>query len=156
MVRLMYKLNTIKDNPGAREKKKLIGRGIGSGKGKTSGRGGKGQTARSGVAINGFEGGQNPIYRRLPKRGFKSHLKVPTFEMDFYAVQRYLDKGIIKEGDKIDRNFLIEKRIIAKSIESVVLLANGELTKKLNFALTKATKKAKEIVESAGGTITFE
>lgn len=152
----MYKLNTIKDNEGARRKTKLIGRGIGSGKGKTSGRGGKGQTARSGVAINGFEGGQNPIYRRLPKKGFKSRLKVPTYEMDFVAVQRMIDNKIIKEGDKIDRNFLVEKNIIAKSIESVVLLANGELKSKVNFAITKATKKAKEIVESAGGTITFE
>lgn len=152
----MYKLNTIKDNEGARRKTKLIGRGIGSGKGKTSGRGGKGQTARSGVAINGFEGGQNPIYRRLPKKGFKSRLKVPTYEMDFVAVQRMIDNKIIKEGDKIDRNFLVEKNIIAKSIESVVLLANGELKSKVNFAITKATKKAKKIVESAGGTITFE
>lgn len=152
----MYKLNTIKDNSGARVKPKLIGRGMGSGKGKTSGRGGKGQTARSGVAINGFEGGQNPIYRRLPKRGFKSHLKVPTYEITFPLLQNFLDKGTFKEGDTIDKATLIEKKIISKSIESVVLLGNGELKKKLNFAITRATKNAQEVVKKAGGKITFE
>jgi large subunit ribosomal protein L15 len=152
----MHTLTTIRDNHGARKRAKTVGRGIGSGHGKTSCRGGKGQTARSGVAINGFEGGQNPIYRRLPKRGFKSHLKVPTYEMDFYKVNQLVENGVIKSGDKIDRNILLEKGVIAKSVESVVLLNNGELKMPMHFAVTKATEKAKAAVEAVGGTITFE
>lgn len=152
----MHTLTTIRDNEGARKSAKVVGRGIGSGCGKTSGRGGKGQTARSGVAVRGFEGGQNPIYRRLPKRGFKSHLKVKTFEMDFYAINRFMEKGLINEGDKIDRAFLLEKGIIAKSVEAVVLLNNGELSKKVHVAVTKATKQAQAVIEAAGGSVTFE
>ncbi|CAO5683267.1 MAG: 50S ribosomal protein L15 [Holosporales bacterium] len=152
----MHTLTSIRDNEGARKRRKTVGRGIGSGHGKTSCRGGKGQTARSGVAINGFEGGQNPIYRRLPKRGFKSHLKVPTFEMDFNTVQRFIDSGCYKSGDKIDRTSLIEKGIISKSTEAVVVLNNGELKVSLHFAVTKATAKAKAAIEAAGGSVTFE
>ena len=152
----MHKLNTISDNAGARKRPMIVGRGIGSGKGKTSGRGGKGQTARSGTAVRGFEGGQNPIYRRLPKRGFKSRMKVPTFEMDFHTVNRFLEKGLIKAGDKIDREMLISQGVIKKSIEAVVLLANGELKQKVDFFITKATPKAAAIVEAAGGAVSFE
>jgi large subunit ribosomal protein L15 len=152
----MHKLNTISDNVGARKRPMIVGRGIGSGKGKTCGRGGKGQTARSGTAVRGFEGGQNPIYRRLPKRGFKSRMKVPTFEMDFFVVNRFLETGLIKAGDKIDREMLINQGIIKKSIEAVVLLANGELKQKVNFSVTKATPKAAAIVEAAGGAVSFE
>ncbi len=152
----MHKLNTISDNAGARKRPMIVGRGIGSGKGKTCGRGGKGQTARSGTAVRGFEGGQNPIYRRLPKRGFKSRMKVPTFEMDFHAVNRFLETGLIKAGDKIDREMLINNGVIKKSIEAVVLLANGELKQKVDFFVTKATPKASAIVEAAGGAVSFE
>ncbi len=152
----MHTLTTIRDNEGARKRSKTVGRGIGSGHGKTSCRGGKGQTARSGVAINGFEGGQNPIYRRLPKRGFKSHLKVSTFEMDFYTVNRFVEAGCFKAGDKLDRSTLIEKGIIAKSTKAVVVLNNGELKTSLHFAVTKATAKAKAAIEAAGGSVTFE
>ena len=152
----MHTLTTIRDNEGARKRAKTVGRGIGSGHGKTSCRGGKGQTARSGVAINGFEGGQNPIYRRLPKRGFKSHLKVPTYEMDFYAVNRLVEDGIFKAGEKIDRAVLVEKGIIAKSIEAVVVLNNGKLSSGMHFAVTKATVGAKAAIEAAGGSVTFE
>lgn len=152
----MHTLTTIRDNDGARKRAKVVGRGIGSGHGKTSCRGGKGQTARSGVAVRGFEGGQNPIYRRLPKRGFKSHLKVKTYEMDFYAINRFLDNGLIQDGGKIDRAFLLEHGFIAKSVEAVVLLNNGELSKKVHVAVTKATKKAQAILEAAGGSVTFE
>ncbi len=152
----MHTLTTIRDNEGARKRAKTVGRGIGSGHGKTSCRGGKGQTARSGVAINGFEGGQNPIYRRLPKRGFKSHLKVPTYEMDFFAVNRLVENGVFKSGEKIDRAILVEKGIIAKSIEAVVVLNNGKLAAPLHFAVTKATVGAKAAIEAAGGSVTFE
>lgn len=152
----MHTLNTIKDNPGSRKRPMIVGRGIGSGKGKTSGRGGKGQTARSGTAVRGFEGGQNPIYRRLPKRGFKSHLKVSTYEMDFYAVNQLIEKGLIQAGGIVNRELLVTNGIIKKSVEAIVLLANGELAQKVNFSITKATTKAKGIVEAAGGSVSFE
>lgn len=152
----MHTLTTIRDNEGARKRPMIVGRGIGSGKGKTCGRGGKGQTARSGTAVRGFEGGQNPIHRRLPKRGFKSHLKVSTYEMDFYAVNRFIEKDLIKAGGNIDRDMLVTNGIIPKSTKAIVLLANGELKTAVNFCLTKATAGAKTIVEAAGGTVSFE
>lgn len=152
----MHTLTTIKDNDGARKRRMIVGRGIGSGKGKTCGRGGKGQTARSGVAVRGFEGGQNPIHRRLPKRGFKSHLKVSTYEMDFFAVNRFIEKGLIQSGGKVDRELLVANGVIAKSTVAIVLLANGELKHPVNFSLTKATTQAKALVEAVGGTVSFE
>lgn len=152
----MHTLNTIRDNDGARRRTKCLGRGIGSGHGKTSCRGGKGQTARSGVAINGFEGGQNPIYRRLPKRGFKSHLKVKTQQIDFDAVNYWVEQGLLQSGGKVDRAFLLQNGIIAQSVEAVVLLNNGELKTPMHFAITRASEKAKQLVEAAGGSVTFE
>ena len=102
------KLNNISDNKGARTKRKLLGRGIGSGLGKTSGRGGKGQSARSGYSINGFEGGQNPIYRRLPKRGFNNIHATKKYELDFDKVNLLIDNGLLKAGEKLDRELLVK------------------------------------------------
>src|SRR4051812_8094411 len=108
------KLNQIKDNPGARTKKKLLGRGIGSGLGKTSGRGGKGQTARSGVALNGFEGGQNPIYRRLPKRGFVNIHAQSMFELTFSCLNALIKAKKIDPSKPVDRDVLIAARAMKK------------------------------------------
>lgn len=149
------KINEIRDNDGARQEKKRLGRGIGSGKGKTSGRGGKGQTARSGVAINGFEGGQTPIYRRLPKRGFKNIHAMKMFELTFEKVNTALDNGLIKEGDIIDRNTLLNLGYMKKWAEGISLVCTGTLKQKVNFEITRASKSAVVHVEKLGGTISF-
>ena len=150
------KLNQIKDNPGARTKKKLRGRGIGSGLGKTSGRGGKGQTARSGVALNGFEGGQNPIYRRLPKRGFKNIHATKKYELDFFKINLMFDNGLIKAGEKIDRDLLIKVGYMPKYFEEITLLGNGKPKAKFSYAVTKATKSAQSLVSESGGELIIE
>lgn len=149
------KLNTIKDNNGARKRTKLLGRGIGSGLGKTSGRGGKGQTARSGVSINGFEGGQTPLYRRLPKRGFVNIFREPKMEIDFKKINILVKKI----GFDISLEILKENKLAPAYIKKLVLLANGELESdilsKLKLTVSKATKKAKEIFEKNGCNLTL-
>ena len=154
---MTFQLNTIRDNPGARTVKKLLGRGIGSGLGKTSGRGGKGQTARSGVALNGFEGGQTPIYRRLPKRGFVNIHRMSMYELDFHKINQIISKGILSSDAQIDRDFLIQHRYMPKHIEGVSLIANGvppQLAVKV--AVTRASKNAQTMLEKAGGSLIIE
>ncbi len=152
---MTLKHNEIRDNPGARTVRKRLGRGIGSGLGKTSGRGGKGQTARSGVAINGFEGGQNPIYRRLPKRGFVNIHRQKMFELTFSTISHLLKTGKISEGSLIDRDLLISTGVMKKWYEGISLLNTGKLTQPVSLEVTRATKSAKDLVEKNGGTVKF-
>ena len=148
------KLNELRDNPGAVKNRMRVGRGIGSGKGKTAGRGGKGQTARSGVAINGFEGGQMPIYRRLPKRGFKNHFAKKFAVVNLDTIQRAVDAGKLK-ADAIDVNALLESGIIHRKLDGVNLLARGAITVAANIAVNVASKAAVASVEKAGGKVTL-
>ena len=152
---MTIKLNEIKDNPGARTKKKLLGRGIGSGKGKTSGRGGKGQTARSGVALNGFEGGQNPIYRRLPKRGFVNIHAQTYYELTFDKINTLIKNKKIDPSKPIDRDVLISSRAMKKWFDGISLIATGKLDQKITLEITRASKPAREVVEKLGGVINF-
>ncbi|HEY5208594.1 MAG TPA: 50S ribosomal protein L15 [Pseudolabrys sp.] len=149
------KLNEIRDNPGAHYKFKAVGRGIGSGKGKTAGRGGKGQSARSGYVINGFEGGQTPLHRRLPKRGFSRKMLQSTFHVvNLGRVQSAIDAGKFKAGDTIDGAALIAAGLLRRSGDGIRLLAKGELTATVNFTVAGASKAAIAAVEKAGGTVT--
>lgn len=153
---MTYRINEIRDNYGARTKAKLLGRGIGSGLGKTSGKGGKGQTARSGVSLNGFEGGQNPIYRRLPKRGFKNIHAVKKYELDFNKVNLLLDNKLVKAGEKIDREFLVKVGMMPSYLKEISLLGNGKPNAKLTYAVTRATKSAQTLVTESGGELIIE
>jgi len=154
-MKMGIKLNKIKDNPGARTKKKLLGRGIGSGLGKTSGRGGKGQTARSGVALNGFQGGQNPIYRRLPKRGFVNVHAQKIFELTFDKINALLESKKIDPSQPIDRDVLISTKVMKKWHEGISVIATGKLEQKVTLEVTRASVSAKEIIEKLGGSIKF-
>lgn len=151
----MIKINEIRDNHGARSERKRLGRGIGSGLGKTSGRGGKGQTARSGVSINGFEGGQNPIYRRLPKRGFNNIHRQEMYELTFAKINTAIEAGALTKDGVIDRDALIRIGYMKKWYEGISLVATGELKHKVKLEITRASAKAKEIVEKLGGSINF-
>ncbi|MFC0243520.1 50S ribosomal protein L15 [Rhodopseudomonas telluris] len=147
------KLDEISDNPGARKKRMRIGRGIGSGKGKTGGRGGKGQTARSGVRIKGFEGGQMPLHRRLPKRGFNNIFRLEFAEINLDRLQEAVDAKAIDAGKVIDAAALVEAGVLRRSRDGVRLLGRGEITSKLNIEVHGATKSAIEAVEKAGGSV---
>ncbi len=147
------KLNEIKDNEGAHTPRMRVGRGIGSGKGKTCGRGQKGQTSRSGVAINGFEGGQMPLYMRIPKRGFNNIFAKDFDVVNTGAIQKAVDAGKIKAGDVLDHQTLLDHGLTGKSRDGVRLLAKGELTTKLTFKVEGASKSALEMVAKAGGTV---
>jgi large subunit ribosomal protein L15 len=147
------KLNELQNIPGSRKKSKRLGRGIGSGKGKTSGRGVKGQKARAGVSINGFEGGQMPLIARLPKRGFNS-LNHKTFSpLNFFDIERLVESKKIKEGDLIDKDLLKKVGVIKNTNVKVKLLAFGELKAKFKFSLDAYSKAAKDSVVKAGGEI---
>ena len=149
------KLNELKDNAGSRKAAMRVGRGIGSGKGKTAGSGMKGQKARSGVAINGFEGGQMPIYRRLPKRGFNS-INPTHFEVvNLGRLQKAIDDGKVDSKAEITAETLASAGLIGKVIDGVRLLAKGELKAKINISVTGASKAAVAAVEKAGGSITL-
>lgn len=148
------KLNELRDNPGARKERKRIGRGIGSGTGKTSGKGHKGQKARSGVAIKGFEGGQMPIYRRLPKRGFKNIFRNDYAEVNLGRLQKAIDEGKVDAGKPIDSAALLAAGVIRRELSGVRLLGNGELKSKVDLHVAHATKSAAEAVEKAGGSVT--
>lgn len=152
-VMLKVRLNQIRDNEGARSKPKLLGRGIGSGLGKTCGRGGKGQTARSGVAINGFEGGQNPIYRRLPKRGFVNIHAADLCELTLAKLDRLIASGQLKAADEITMESLIQVGAMRKWQTGISLIATGNLTQKVTIEVTRASAKAKEAIEKLGGTV---
>ncbi len=147
------KLNELADNPGARKARTRVGRGIGSGKGKTSGAGQKGQTSRSGVAINGFEGGQMPIYRRLPKRGFKNPFRKLFGVVNLGTLQTAVDNGVLEEGANVTIDVLVEKGLARPQKDGLRLLAKGELKAKLNIEISGASKAAVEAVEKAGGSV---
>lgn len=149
-------LNEIADNPGARRKFKRVGRGIGSGKGKTCGRGVKGQNARAGVAVRGFEGGQMPIYRRLPKRGFKNVLRAEYQEVNLGRIQRAIEEGKLDAGQPIDAAALIGAGVIRRSRDGLRLLAQGELKTAIRIEVVGASKAAVAAVEAAGGTVTMK
>jgi large subunit ribosomal protein L15 len=148
------KLNEIRDNPGAHYRAKRVGRGIGSGKGKTSGRGGKGQTARTGVALNGFEGGQTPLHRRLPKRGFNNKI----FRKDFKVVnlgrlQTALDSGKLNAEETLDGAALVASGVLRRFGDGIRLLAKGELRTAITIEVAGASKAAIAAVEQAGGKV---
>jgi large subunit ribosomal protein L15 len=148
------KLNQIADNPGSRKNRMRIGRGIGSGMGKTGGRGGKGQTARSGVRIKGFEGGQMPLHRRLPKRGFRNtSFAVKLNETNLGKVQAAIEGGLIDIKSPVDAAVLVKAGLLRRAKGGVKLLGNGELKSKVDFAVYGATKSAVEAVEKAGGSV---
>ena len=147
------KLNEIRDNEGAHKRRMRVGRGIGSGKGKTCGRGGKGQTARTGVAINGFEGGQMPIHRRLPKRGFNQYQPTVLGEVNVGAIQRAIDAGTLDAKKTITNDVLIEAGLARKEKHGVKLLAKGDLKTKITLEVTKASATAIAAVEKAGGSV---
>lgn len=147
------KLNEIRDNPGARRKLMTVGRGIGSGKGKTSGRGGKGQTARSGVSIGSFEGGQMPLARRLPKRGFTNNFAKDYAVVNVGRIQKAVDDGKIKAGEAITYDVLRKANLCSKAADGVRLLGAGEVTGKLTFEVAGASASAVAAVEAKGGSV---
>lgn len=146
------KLNEIRDNEGARKPRKRVARGIGSGSGKTAGRGQKGQKSRSGVAVNGFEGGQMPIYRRLPKRGFKNHFAKEFAVINLDTIQKAVDAGKLN-ADDINIDALLNAGVISKKLDGVRLLARGAVTSKVNVTVNSASKAAVAAVEKAGGKV---
>ena len=148
------KLNAISDNPGATKNRKRVGRGIGSGTGKTSGSGHKGQKARSGVSINGFEGGQMPIHRRLPKRGFNNIFRKNYVEVNLGRLQTAIDAGKLDASKPVDIAALLGAGVISKPRDGVRILAKGELkAKKVEIHAAGASKAAIAAVEAAGGKI---
>ena len=147
------KLNGIADNAGSRKKRIRVGRGIGSGKGKQSGRGGKGQTARSGVRIKGFEGGQMPMHRRLPKRGFNNIFRVEFAEINLDRLQEAVDAKKIDAGSVVNVEALVKGGVLRRAKAGLRLLGRGELKSKLNIEVHGATKTAIEAVEKAGGSV---
>ncbi len=148
------KLNELRDNPGARKGRIRVGRGIGSGKGKTSGRGVKGQKSRTGVAIKGFEGGQMPLYRRLPKRGFNNKAFRKTYaEVNLGRLQRAIDDGRIDPGQPIDGAALVAAGLISRELDGIRLLAKGQITARVTIAVAGASKAAIEAVGAAGGEV---
>lgn len=148
------KLNEIKDNEGARKSCIRVARGIGSGKGKTGGRGQKGQKSRSGVAVNGFEGGQMPIYRRLPKRGFKNPFAKVFAVVNLDTIQKAVDAGKLNAED-INVESLVAAGIISKTLDGVRLLARGAITSKVVIKVDSASKAAVAAVEKVGGKVNF-
>jgi large subunit ribosomal protein L15 len=147
------KLNDLRDNEGARKERIRVGRGIGSGKGKTGGRGVKGQTSRTGVAINGFEGGQMPIYRRLPKRGFNNIFRLDYSEVNLDRLQQAVDAGKLDIEATINGEALVKAGVLSTVLDGVRLLGRGTLTAKLTLEVAGATEAAKAAVEKAGGTV---
>lgn len=148
------KLHEIADNPGSRQKRTRIGRGIGSGKGKTGGRGGKGQTARTGYRNKGFEGGQMPLHRRLPKRGFRNTaFAVKLNEVNLGAVQKAIDAGTLKTDAAIDVEAMVKAGLMRRAKAGVKLLGGGEFKAKAEFSVWRASQSAIAAVEKAGGSV---
>jgi large subunit ribosomal protein L15 len=148
------KLNEIRDNPGARQAPRRVGRGIGSGLGKTSGRGGKGQTARTGVSLNGFEGGQTPLHRRLPKRGFNNvDFALRLQEINLGTLQRAIDEKRIDPAQTITGAGLVAGGVIRRVRDGVRLLGDGELKAKITIEVAGASKPALAAIEKAGGKV---
>ncbi len=150
------KLNGIKDNEGAKKPRRRVGRGIGSSKGKTAGRGVKGQTSRSGVALNGFEGGQMPIYRRLPKRGFSNAMFAKDFNIvSLGRLQAAVDAGKLDAKADVDSDALVAAGICRRKKDGVRILSDGDLKAKLTVKTEGASKTAIEKIEKAGGSFTL-
>jgi large subunit ribosomal protein L15 len=147
------KLSEIADNTGSRKKRMRVGRGIGSGKGKTSGRGGKGQTARSGVRIKGFEGGQMPLHRRLPKRGFNNVFRLEFAEINLDRLQQAIDAKLLDADAVINAESLVKSRVLKSPKDGVRLLGRGELKAKVNIEVHGASKSAIAAVEKVGGAV---
>ncbi|MBB3591542.1 large subunit ribosomal protein L15 [Rhizobium sp. BK529] len=149
------KLNEIKDNEGSTHSRKRLGRGIGSGSGKTGGRGVKGQKSRSGVAINGFEGGQMPIYRRLPKRGFNNIFAADYVVVSLARIQAAVDAGKLDAKATVDAAALKAAGVIRRAKDGVRVLADGDLKAKITLEVAGASKSAVEKIEKAGGKVTL-
>jgi len=147
------KLNELSDNAGATKKRKRVGRGPGSGTGKTAGRGIKGQKSRSGVAIAGYEGGQMPLYMRLPKRGFNKPNRKKFAVVNLGIIQKFVDAGKLPAGE-ITEDTLLEAGVIRRKLDGVRVLGKGEITAKVALTVTGASKSAVEAVEKAGGSLT--
>ncbi|KGJ05949.1 LSU ribosomal protein L15P [Paracoccus halophilus] len=148
------KLHELRDNEGANRKKKRVARGPGSGKGKTAGRGIKGQTSRSGVALNGYEGGQMPLYRRLPKRGFSKPNRLRFAVVNLGQLQAFVDAGKLDAKADVTEDALVAAGVIRRKLDGVRVLAKGELKAALNLTVAGASKTAVEAVEKAGGKLT--
>ncbi len=151
----MTKLNEIRDNEGATKGRMRVGRGPGSGKGKTAGRGVKGQKSRSGVSLLGFEGGQMPLYMRMPKRGFNNPFALKFAEVNLWRLQDAIDAGKLDASAAIDATALIAAGIVRRELDGVRLLGEGTLTAKLNMTVYSASASAIKAVEAAGGTLTL-
>jgi len=145
------KLNKLRDNDGAAKKRMRVGRGPGSGKGKTAGRGIKGQKSRSGVAIKGYEGGQMPLYQRLPKRGFNKPNRKEYAVVNLGLIQKFIDAG--KLGTEITETELVDSGLVRRKRDGIRVLSKGELTSKVTLTVTGASKSAIEAVEKAGGSL---
>jgi len=149
------RLNELRDNEGATKNKKRIGRGPGSGKGKTGGRGIKGQKSRSGVSINGYEGGQMPLYQRLPKRGFNVPNPKKYAVINIGLIQKFADAGKLDIKGDIDEDALIASGLVRRKLDGVRVLAKGEITSAIKLHITGASKGAVEAIEKAGGSVTI-
>ena len=147
------KLNELSDNPGSSKNRMRVGRGIGSGKGKTGGRGVKGQKARTGVAIKGFEGGQMPLHRRLPKRGFYNPFSTHYNEINVGRIQQAVDAGKLDAKATVTVDALIAAGLISKARDGVKILGQGEIKAKLAFEVAAASKSAVAAIEAAGGSV---
>lgn len=147
------KLNELRDNEGAARKKKRVARGPGSGKGKTAGRGIKGQKSRSGVALNGYEGGQMPLYRRLPKRGFTKPNRLDYAVVNLGLIEKFIAEGKIDAKAEITEDVLVASGLVRRKLDGIRILAKGEITSAITLTVTGASKPAIEAVEKAGGKL---
>ena len=147
------KLNELRDNPGAMTRKKRVARGPGSGKGKTAGRGIKGQKSRSGVAINAYEGGQMPLYRRLPKRGFSKPNRKEFAVVNLGAIAKFIEAGKLDVKSEITEESLVASGLVRRKLDGIRVLAKGEIGQAVTLSVTGASKGAIEAVEKAGGTL---
>jgi large subunit ribosomal protein L15 len=150
----MTKLNELSPSPGSTKNRMRVGRGPGSGKGKTAGRGVKGQKARSGVAINGFEGGQMPLHMRMPKRGFKNPHRLQFAEVNLWRIEQAIAAGKLDPKKPIDAAVLVAAGVVRRPWDGVKLLGTGELKSKLNITVYSATASARTAVEGSGGSLT--
>lgn len=149
------KLHELRDNPGAAKKAKRIGRGPGSGKGKMGGRGIKGQKSRSGVAIGGYEGGQMPLYQRLPKRGFNKPNRKSFAVVNLGLIQKFIDAGKIDVAQPLDETALVASGLVRRKLDGIRVLAKGEITAAVNLSVTGASQAAVDAVTKAGGSVTL-
>ena len=148
------KLNELSDNPGASKKRMRVGRGPGSGKGKTAGRGVKGQKSRTGVALAGFEGGQMPLYMRFPKRGFNNPFAPKLAEVNLWRIAQAIEAGKLDAGQPIDAQALVRAGVIRRELDGVRLLGEGAISGALNITVHSATASATKAIQDAGGSVT--